>query len=107
VQWWLPDLWFFDLTRGTKTRLTFGSGPGTGGNPVWEPDGQGLIYSSLIAPEAHILRKRLNGSGDPEVLLQTEGVFELPKSICRDGRYLAYVRVVTSATPRFHQIANG
>ena len=93
-QWWLPELWVFDLTRGTKTRITFGGVPAsTGGNPVWEPDGQGLIYSSLIAPEPHILRKRLNGSGDPEVLLQTEGVSELPKSTCRDGRYLAYTRV--------------
>jgi len=91
-QWWLPDLWVFDLTRGTKTRFTFGPSSGIGTNPVWEPDGQGLIYSSLIAPEPHIFRKRLNGSGDPEVLLQTEGVFELPRSICRDGRYLAYLR---------------
>jgi dipeptidyl aminopeptidase/acylaminoacyl peptidase len=56
------------------------------------PSRQGLIYSSLIAPEPHILRKRLTGSGEPEVLLQTGGVAELPKSICRDGRYLAYTR---------------
>jgi eukaryotic-like serine/threonine-protein kinase len=92
-QWWLPDLWIFDLTRGTKTRFTSGTGmAGVGTNPVWEPDGQGLIYSSVVSPEPHIFRKRLNGSGEPEVLLQTEGVFELPKSICGDGRYLAYTR---------------
>jgi serine/threonine protein kinase len=92
-QWWLPDVWVFDLERATKTRFTFGpSTTGIGTNPVWEPDGQGLIYSSLIAPEPHILRKRLNGSGAPEVLLQTDGVYELPRSICRDGRFLAYVR---------------
>lgn len=92
-QWWLPDLWIFDLTRGTKTRFTFGPSAGTGTNPVWEPDGQGLIYSSLIAPEPHIFRKRLNGNGDHEKLLETPGVYEVPHSICQNGRYIAYTRL--------------
>jgi Tol biopolymer transport system component len=42
------DLWNFDLSRGTKTRLT--SGPGSGGGvwPVWQPDGQFVLFMSQV-----------------------------------------------------------
>jgi eukaryotic-like serine/threonine-protein kinase len=89
-EWWTPDLWVLDLARGTKTRLTFG--PGTAFNPVWEPDGQALIFGSVQNGQKHIFRKSLTGSGVPEVILQTEGMIDSPGSICRDGHYLAYSR---------------
>ena len=96
--WWLPDLWVFDLVRGSETRFTFGSGTGT--YTAWEPDGQGIIYGSATNTVPHIYRKRLNGNGQAEPLLNTDGVVELPRSVCRDGRYLTYTRalVATKAT---------
>ena len=90
--WWLPDLWVFDLLRGSETQFTFGSGTGT--YAAWEPDGQGLIYGSATNTVPHIYRKRLNGNGEAEVLLKTDGVVELPRSVCRDGRYLMYTRAL-------------
>jgi eukaryotic-like serine/threonine-protein kinase len=89
-QWWTPDIWIFDLTRGTKVRLT--SGPGIQTAPVWQPDGRAIVYSSNQRGYEHIYRKSLNGGADPEVLLATDGVNEVPRSFCRDGRYLAYTR---------------
>ena len=89
LTWWTPDVWILNLARGTRTRFTFG--PGAEASPVWQPDGQAIIYSSNTSGYAHVYRKTLNGK-DPEALLETNGVREVPRSICRDGRYLAYLR---------------
>ncbi len=89
-QWWTPDIWIFDLARGTKIRFT--SGPGIQTAPKWQPDGHAIVYASAQKGYTHIYRKSLNESGDPEILLATEGVNETPRSFCRDGRYLAYTR---------------
>ena len=88
-EWFNSDLWILDPARENKTRLTFG--PSTGG-VVWEPDGRGLIFSLAQNGEQHIFRKSLTGSEAPEVVLQTKGTIEIPGSICRDGRFLAYQR---------------
>jgi eukaryotic-like serine/threonine-protein kinase len=88
--WWTPDVWILDLVRKTKTRFTFG--PVFASSPVWQPDGQAIIYSSADSTGySHIYRKDLNGK-NAEVLLETSRVHDVPRSICRDGRYLAYMR---------------
>jgi serine/threonine protein kinase/Tol biopolymer transport system component len=97
-QWWTPDIWILDLSRGTKIRLTFG--PGIQTAPVWQPDGQAIVYSSLQKGYEHIYRKTLNGGVDPEVLLATDGVSEVPRSFCRDGRYLAFTRREGGENPK-------
>jgi len=97
LQWWTPDVWILDLVRGTKTRFTFGAGTSAG--PVWEPDGQSIIYTSNTTGIAHIYRKDLNGK-NPEKLLETDGVNEVSRSVCHDGRYLAYIRDQRPVQPR-------
>jgi Tol biopolymer transport system component len=97
-QWWTPDIWILDLSRGTKIRFTFG--PGIKTAPVWQPDGQAIVYSSLQKGYEHIYRKSLNGGVDPEILLATDGVNEIPRSFCRDGRYLAYTRREGGENPK-------
>ena len=87
--WWTPDLWIFDLARGTKTRFTFG--PGAFSGPVWQPDGLAVIYGNNTSGTWHIYRRELNGK-NPELLLETAGVNEYARSVCLDGRYVAYVR---------------
>ena len=84
------DIWFFDLARGTKTRLTFD--PASELYPVWMPDGQSIIFSSNKTGLAHIYRMPIQGTGATETLIATEGAYELPQSVCRDGRYLLYQR---------------
>jgi dipeptidyl aminopeptidase/acylaminoacyl peptidase len=85
------DLWSFDLSRGTKTRLT--SAPETKQYLAWQPDGQFVLFGSgLVGDIAHIYRTRSDGSGGVETVLNTDGVNERPGSFCRDGRYLAYQR---------------
>src|SRR5262249_41166846 len=84
------DLWSFDLSRGTKTRLT--SGPGYKQAAVWQPDGGSVLFNSYPPDLAHIFRIKSDGTGAMEKILETPGVYESPWSVCRDGRYLAYQR---------------
>jgi hypothetical protein len=90
------DLWSFDLTRGTKTRLT--SDPGNKSAAIWEPGGHSLLFSSNIKGIPHIYRINGDGTGAKETVLETEGTTEWPGSVCRDGRYLAYRRGLAGST---------
>src|SRR3984893_26739 len=98
-KWWTPDLWVLDLARGSKTRLTFG--PVAVGSPVWEPDGQAVIFGSIQNSQQHIFRKSLTGTGASEVVLQTDGAIDSPRSTCRDGRYLAYQHAEAGGNAKF------
>ncbi len=93
------DIWFFDLVRGTKTRLTFD--PSSELYPVWMPDGQSIIFSSNKTGTAHIYRMPIQGTGATETLLATDGAYELPQSVCRDGRYLLYERRVSQEKKKY------
>jgi eukaryotic-like serine/threonine-protein kinase len=85
------DLWSYDVSRRTKTRLT--SSLEDEGYPVWQPDGKFVLFSSgFSGNQFHIYRTRSDGTGGIETVLRSEGVNEALGSICRDGRYLAYTR---------------
>lgn len=90
------DLWNFDLSRGTKTRLTSGPGLKEG---VWQPDGQSVLFTSRVKEVSRIFRMKSDGTGGAETVLETASVAGLPSSVCRDGRYLAYVRVPLGSQP--------
>jgi eukaryotic-like serine/threonine-protein kinase len=92
------DLWSYDVNRRTKTRLT--SSLEDEGYPVWQPDGQFVLFSSAFTGnQLHIDRTRSDGTGGIESVLRSEGVNEAPGSICRDGRYLAYSRSTKDSPP--------
>jgi len=87
------DLWNFDLGRGTKNRLT--AGPVHHHQvAVWQPDGRFVLFASIEKDKdaPHIFRVKSDGTGPVETVLATPGVREIPWSVCRDGRYLAYSR---------------
>jgi Tol biopolymer transport system component len=90
------DLWSFDLTRGTKTRLT--SGPGYHQNAVWQSEGRFVLFASQVRDVvSHISRIKSDGTGEVGTVLETAGVSESPWSVCRNGRYLAYQRTATGS----------
>ena len=55
------DIWIFDVTRGTSTRLTFG--PSGQAMPQWSPDGKTIYYMSNGKGSPHIYAKAADGSG--------------------------------------------
>jgi eukaryotic-like serine/threonine-protein kinase len=65
------DIWVFDLTRGSRTRLTFGGA--THQTPSWSADGQRVIYVRQGGTTLNMgtsLRARLaNGGGQEEILM--------------------------------------
>ncbi len=80
------DIWVHDLSRSTKTRLTFDAGVEM--SPVWSPSGQEIAYWHRGGKGRTLETKAADGSGDPLVVLTEEGARNPDWS--PDGRYLAY-----------------
>jgi Tol biopolymer transport system component len=81
------DIWVLDLTRGVRTRVTFG--PVGNVSPIWSPDGKWIAYSSAQSGHFSICRKPSDGSGAEECLLNVEQQPGL-HDWSRDGKYLLY-----------------
>ncbi|MEE8608080.1 MAG: winged helix-turn-helix domain-containing protein [Nitrospiraceae bacterium] len=77
------DVWIYELSRGTLSRLT--SGPGTDAFPVWSPDGNSVVF----ARHRQIFLMRADGSA-PEQLLATSLHHTITDSWSPDGKAIAY-----------------
>ncbi|HTV82409.1 MAG TPA: protein kinase [Acidobacteriaceae bacterium] len=87
----MGDIWVVDLTRNTRTRLTFG--PADSLDPVWWPDGKSIVYASgTVGSPTALVRKNADGTGPAETLLDTSAIV-LPASVSPDGRYLVFMRL--------------
>jgi serine/threonine protein kinase len=80
------DIWTFDLRRGVKTRLTFGS---IDAAPVWSPDGSRIAFSPLSVGtgRSDIFEKKSNGEGQNETLYAGQGG-QIPTDWSPDGRFI-------------------
>ncbi len=97
------DIWIFDLTRGTGTRLTFSTAsPANQTTPVWTPDGKTVFYASSVKGAPHIYAKAADGSSPERAVLESTDSFEYPRSISPDGRYLIYERKVPKSETGYH-----
>ena len=85
----IPEVWNYDLTRGVHTRLTFDSS--LHGTPIWSPDGNWVAYTSARKQGNAILRKRSDGTGAEELLVETP-VSKLLNNWSLDGRYIVYTQ---------------
>src|SRR5262249_48313074 len=83
------DIWIWDLTRETLTRLT--SDPGNDAEPVWTPDSRRLLFSSTRTGVAALHWQAADGTGTAD-RLTTSAI--APTSVTPDG-----TGVVGSATP--------
>jgi len=63
------DIWIFDVTRGVPARLTFD--PGNERFPVWSPNGERIVFSSIAAgTAAGLYAKASNGAGNEDLIIQ-------------------------------------
>jgi serine/threonine-protein kinase len=85
------DIWNFDVERRTLTRLTF---QGTNINPIWTHDGRRITFTGEVSVKHGIYSVLSDGSGKPELLLQTESR-ALPNSWTPDGKTLIYMQAGT------------
>jgi hypothetical protein len=85
------DIWSYDLVRGVKTPLTFGSGSGQSNLfPVWSPDGQRIAYTSVRGGKFGFYQRAADGSGSEEVLLEGTDYVKYLSDWSPDMNYLAY-----------------
>ena len=78
------EIWSFELTRGTSTRIT--SGPRATA-PIWSPDGSRIFYGSERAGPWQIYSRAADGS-DEERLISKADDAVLATAISADGRDL-------------------
>ena len=89
------DIWVLDLSRGVRTRLTFG--PVANMFPQWSPDGKWIAYTTDRNGRSNICRKPADGSGAEETLL-TDELPTIVSDWSRDGKYLIYQRGPVGST---------
>jgi Tol biopolymer transport system component len=81
------DLWLVDLTRGVRTRFTFGRE----NSGVWMPDGSAVIYNSGREGRLSLFRKRLDADAAEEPVDAGQEDWPLtPLSVSPDGKVLLY-----------------
>jgi Tol biopolymer transport system component len=83
------DVWTYDLERLVFTRLTF---DGTSDDPVFSPDGSWVAFAEA---RGALLRKRANGAGEAEQLLESK-FDDVPHVWSRDGGHLLFSRYISA-----------
>jgi Tol biopolymer transport system component len=91
------DIWILEVTRGLRTRFTFGQG--THRNPVWSPDGRSLVFASSRSGHLDIYRKSVDGAVGSEELLYADERAKQPWSWSPDGKHLLF----TATDPKTKQ----
>jgi eukaryotic-like serine/threonine-protein kinase len=95
------DIWIWDLTRHTLTRLTFD--PASDTLPVWTPDGTRIVFNSTRAGVQNLYRQAADGTGSVE-RLTTTGNPQFPFSITPDGTRLLLGEVAPSTGADVRQL---
>jgi eukaryotic-like serine/threonine-protein kinase len=89
------DIWVFDSTRGTWSRLTFD--PAVESAPLWSSDSSRIVFTSGSAGVLDLYEKPASGSGEPRLVVPST-TDKFPTDWTRDGRYLVYHTFGASST---------
>jgi serine/threonine-protein kinase len=82
------DIWVWDLTRETLTKVT--TDPGLDETPVWTPDGRRLVFTSQAGGVlGSLFWQAADGSGTPERLAESEFI-QRATAVLPDGRGVVY-----------------
>ncbi len=81
------DIWIWDFTRETLSRLTFD--PANEWYPVWTPDGRRLAFGSWLDGNINLFSKATDGTATVERLTDGENNV-LPYDFSPDGKQLVY-----------------
>jgi Tol biopolymer transport system component len=76
------DIWILELNRGGERLFTFDRGDDM--NPVWDPRGARIAFSSTRTGQRGLYVKDATGVGEDQMLLESGSVADWS----RDGRYI-------------------
>ena len=79
------DIWVWDLSRQTLTRLTFDADIDL--SPVWTPDGRRIVFASTRTGVYNLYAREVDGSSS-DVRLTTGANTQLPDSVTADGAFV-------------------
>jgi eukaryotic-like serine/threonine-protein kinase len=82
------DIWIYDLTQGSRTRLTFSQPNEQNRLPVWSPDGNRIVFSSDRGGHSQIYEKSVSGVGAENVVSPSEG-HRYATTCSPDGQFIA------------------
>ena len=83
------DLWFYDISRGTRTRLTFEESSEQIFNPIWTPDSSRVTFRSLRERPLNLFWIPSDFTGKEERLTASVNL-QLPNSWSPNGKVLAF-----------------
>ena len=84
------DVWVYDLTRATSTRLT--SDPALDDRPLWTPDGERVVFASTREGASNLFWRAADGTG-PVERLATSSNLQRAYAWADDGQVLVYQEV--------------
>jgi serine/threonine protein kinase/Tol biopolymer transport system component len=84
------QIWLYDLSRETLTRLTFEGNYNYA--PVWTPDGKRIAFQSNKEGPLNLFWQLADGSGGLERLTTSE-YLHAPQSWSPDGQLLAFIEI--------------
>jgi hypothetical protein len=80
-----PDIWIFELARGTFARVT--SDPATDWFPVWAKDGDRVFFGSARTRATSLFQRQITGNAREEALATPEYA-RYPLDVTSDGHLL-------------------
>jgi serine/threonine-protein kinase len=87
------DIWILDLTREPVTQQRFTFEPQMAYLPMWTPDSQRLVFSSLRDGAWNLVWKAANGTGPVESLYTSKN-FLVASTWSADGRSLIFMETM-------------
>jgi len=90
------DIWLWDLSRPTLTRVTFDAGLES--YPVWAPNGRQLFFSTERGGPRNIFAQAADGTGVPARLTESDNA-QFPTSVSPDGTRLVFTEMASATAP--------
>ena len=95
------DLWLWDMSRATITRLTFA--PGIDAYPVWTHDGRRLFFVSEREGARNMFWQSADGTGRVEPMPRSANV-QYPTAITPDGNRLIFTETAPKTAEDVMQV---